>query len=210
MARFVSPHLQAYERRRAMGSALSRRCWHRVLLDGVGAGGVSSAVVPTEPGGHGREGILQDAAALASLPSHHAAAPTARATHPHRHRDQQGSRVFPAMRKSRLLPLDLYFTVCTDLNSGPQSTVISTPVITTQPTAQTVVLGAPATFSVVATADSLKYQWYKSAEAISGATSATYTIPADWPWRRVALPGPRRQLGRIDRQRYGATHGRRG
>jgi hypothetical protein len=82
------------------------------------------------------------------------------------------------MRTTKFLTLSILLsTACVDLNSAPQSTV-SIPTITTQPTAQTVILGAPATFSVVATGDSLTYQWYKSAALISGATSTTYTIPA--------------------------------
>jgi hypothetical protein len=86
--------------------------------------------------------------------------------------------VFPDMRTNRFLALAILLsTACVDLNSGPQSTM-SLPVITTQPTAQMVALGAPATFSVVATGDSLAYQWYKGAAAIAGATSATYTIPS--------------------------------
>lgn len=60
-------------------------------------------------------------------------------------------------------------------------TVNSAPTITTQPASQTVVLGNSATFSVTATGTgTLSYQWYKggvgSGTAISGATSATYTI----------------------------------
>jgi len=51
------------------------------------------------------------------------------------------------------------------------------PSITTQPLSQTVVLGKPATFSVVATGtDPLTYQWYKGTAPISNATAATYTI----------------------------------
>ena len=53
------------------------------------------------------------------------------------------------------------------------------PTITTQPTALTVALGQPATFSVVAKGTgNLTYQWYRNASAIIGATSATYTIAA--------------------------------
>ncbi|MDB4889535.1 MAG: hypothetical protein JWL61_1390 [Gemmatimonadetes bacterium] len=82
------------------------------------------------------------------------------------------------MRTTKLLALSILLsTACVDLNSGPQST-IKIPAITTQPTVQMVALGAPATFSVVATGDSLTYQWYKSAALITGATAATYTIPA--------------------------------
>ena len=49
--------------------------------------------------------------------------------------------------------------------------------ITTQPaTTQTLCSGSNASFSVTATGDGLNYQWYKGTSAISGATSATYTI----------------------------------
>ena len=56
-------------------------------------------------------------------------------------------------------------------------------VITTQPTAQTVCEGSGASFSVTATGTGITYQWEQSTNgctgpwsAISGATSATYTI----------------------------------
>jgi len=60
---------------------------------------------------------------------------------------------------------------------------VSAPTITTQPTNQTAVAPAPATFSVVAKNNSffsyffpLKYQWYGNGGAISGATKASYTV----------------------------------
>lgn len=51
--------------------------------------------------------------------------------------------------------------------------------ITTHPQPQTVVLGAPATFSVVAdsTGGTLTYAWQKNGTPIGGATSASYTTP---------------------------------
>jgi hypothetical protein len=52
------------------------------------------------------------------------------------------------------------------------------PSITTQPSSVTVASGASATFSVVATGESLTYQWQKNGSAISGATAASYTIAA--------------------------------
>lgn len=53
----------------------------------------------------------------------------------------------------------------------------SAPTITTQPTSETVALGASASFSVAASGDgTLSYQWYKGYTAISGATGASYTI----------------------------------
>lgn len=62
-------------------------------------------------------------------------------------------------------------------------TVTSTtvaPSITTQPANQTVIAGKSATFSVAATGTApLSYQWSKNGTAISGATSPTYTTPAE-------------------------------
>jgi pectate lyase len=51
------------------------------------------------------------------------------------------------------------------------------PAITTQPTAQSVTVGQSVSFTVAATGSgNLSYQWAKAGVAISGATSATYTI----------------------------------
>jgi Immunoglobulin domain/Immunoglobulin I-set domain len=59
------------------------------------------------------------------------------------------------------------------------------PTITTQPLSQTVAIGGTATLTVVASGSpTLTYQWYQipagtqTGNAISGATSATYTVPA--------------------------------
>lgn len=51
------------------------------------------------------------------------------------------------------------------------------PTITAQPVDTTVVVGSPATFSVIATG-SPTYQWSRGGSAISGATTASYTSPA--------------------------------
>ncbi|MEO5818402.1 MAG: hypothetical protein ABIT20_24235 [Gemmatimonadaceae bacterium] len=81
------------------------------------------------------------------------------------------------MRTTRFFALVLAFsTACLDVGSAPISTK-AIPVITTQPLSQAVILGAPASFSVVATGESLTYQWFKGAAAIAGATSPTYSIP---------------------------------
>jgi Abnormal spindle-like microcephaly-assoc'd, ASPM-SPD-2-Hydin/Immunoglobulin domain/Immunoglobulin I-set domain len=54
------------------------------------------------------------------------------------------------------------------------------PSITTQPSNQTVFAGQKATFSVIANGTSpLSYQWRKNGTVISGATSASYTTPAE-------------------------------
>lgn len=54
------------------------------------------------------------------------------------------------------------------------------PAITTQPASQTVIAGKTASFTVGATGTApLTYQWSKNGAAISGATSSTYTTPAE-------------------------------
>lgn len=53
------------------------------------------------------------------------------------------------------------------------------PTFLTQPAAQSVLLGEPASFTVKAIgAGTIGYQWYKDGQPIDGATSATFTIPA--------------------------------
>jgi hypothetical protein len=54
----------------------------------------------------------------------------------------------------------------------------SSQIITTQPAAQSAMAGSAATFKVVATGSSLSYQWRRNGIAITGATAASYTIPA--------------------------------
>jgi Abnormal spindle-like microcephaly-assoc'd, ASPM-SPD-2-Hydin/Immunoglobulin I-set domain len=62
-------------------------------------------------------------------------------------------------------------------------TVTSTtvaPQITTQPASQTVIAGKTASFTVAATGTApLTYQWSKNGTVIGGATSPTYTTPAE-------------------------------
>ena len=55
-------------------------------------------------------------------------------------------------------------------------TVNATPIITTQPQAQTICAGANASFTVAATGSGLTYQWRRNGTDISGATASTYTI----------------------------------
>ncbi len=59
-------------------------------------------------------------------------------------------------------------------------TVNSAPSITTQPLSQTMTAGQTASFAVTATGTApLSYQWRKNGTPISGATSASYTTPAE-------------------------------
>lgn len=65
-------------------------------------------------------------------------------------------------------------------SSSATLTVNSTPAITSQPVSKTVITGQTATFAVTATGGTpLSYQWRKNGTAISGATSASYTTPAE-------------------------------
>ena len=57
--------------------------------------------------------------------------------------------------------------------------VVEAPVITTQPAAQSVTEGQPATFSVTATGTApLRYQWKKGSAVIPNATTSSYAIAA--------------------------------
>lgn len=55
--------------------------------------------------------------------------------------------------------------------------VLNPPVISAQPTAQSVLTDATATFSVTASGTGLSYQWQRNGTAIAGATAASYTTP---------------------------------
>ncbi|MBZ5682031.1 MAG: PQQ-binding-like beta-propeller repeat protein [Acidobacteriia bacterium] len=82
----------------------------------------------------------------------------------------------PAASVAVLLAASL-FTACGGSSSTPPPPVA--PSITSQPSNQTVVVGQPATFAVVAAGTSpLSYQWQKGGVSIPGATSASYTTPA--------------------------------
>ena len=60
------------------------------------------------------------------------------------------------------------------------TTATVAPSITTQPASQTILSGKTATFSVAAAGTGpLSYQWSMNGTAISGATSSTYTTPAE-------------------------------
>ena len=56
------------------------------------------------------------------------------------------------------------------------SSTVTTPVISTQPAAQTVNAGTTVKLSVAASGTSLSYQWNKDGAAIAGATGPVYTI----------------------------------
>jgi Ig-like domain-containing protein/immunoglobulin I-set domain protein/ASPM-SPD-2-Hydin domain-containing protein/uncharacterized protein DUF1573 len=81
------------------------------------------------------------------------------------------------------------FTVLVSNSAGSLTSNVATlavtaaavaPSITTQPSNQTVFSGQTATFSVLANGTSpLTYQWRKNGTAISGATSASYSTPAE-------------------------------
>jgi hypothetical protein len=88
-----------------------------------------------------------------------------------------------------------YYVTVTDACGGSALTSASAtltvtsgnapPTITTQPVSQTVAVGGTATFTVVASGSpTLTYQWYEipagsqTGNAVSGATSASYTVPA--------------------------------
>ncbi len=81
------------------------------------------------------------------------------------------------------------FLIASGVSNSPQAvpvtlTVTSSaavaPAITTQPVSQTVATGKTATFNVAATGTApMTYQWKKNGAAISGATSSTYTTPAE-------------------------------
>jgi Immunoglobulin domain len=61
----------------------------------------------------------------------------------------------------------------------PTEPAANAPAITAQPTAQSIVIGQTATFTVAASGMApISYQWQKNGAAIDGATSASYTTPA--------------------------------
>lgn len=60
----------------------------------------------------------------------------------------------------------------------PPPPVITAPTITSQPVSATINEGGTVTFTVVASGESLAYQWRRNGTAIAGATAASYTTPA--------------------------------
>lgn len=70
------------------------------------------------------------------------------------------------------------------VTSNPATLTVTTanvaPSLISQPVDQTVTAGQTATFSVTASGTApLSYQWYKNGAAVGGATSPTYTTPAE-------------------------------
>lgn len=71
-------------------------------------------------------------------------------------------------------------SVCNMTITPGSTSIITPPTITTQPASQSIVAGQTATFSVLAAGTApLSYQWKKNGTAVSGATSSSYTTPAE-------------------------------
>ncbi len=78
-----------------------------------------------------------------------------------------------------LFGLGLILWSCSGATTMAPADPATAPSFTLQPASQTVVVGQPASFSVMATGTApLSYQWQKNNANISGATSASYTTPA--------------------------------
>jgi hypothetical protein len=93
------------------------------------------------------------------------------------------SYTIPAVALSDAANYDVVVTgICaplTDTSVTVSLTVTTAPAITAEPVAtQTVCANTAASMTVTATGSGLTYQWRKGGVAISGATSATYTIPS--------------------------------
>jgi Abnormal spindle-like microcephaly-assoc'd, ASPM-SPD-2-Hydin/Immunoglobulin domain/Immunoglobulin I-set domain len=70
------------------------------------------------------------------------------------------------------------FSIPVTLTVSPSAAIA--PAITSQPTSAKIIAGQTATFNVAVTGTSpITYQWKKNGSAISGATSSTYTTPAE-------------------------------
>jgi len=89
-----------------------------------------------------------------------------------------------ARRPAALAVVLVALWICASCGSGSTATSsssseVSAPLITTQPSSQSVNSGQTATFSIVATGTApISYQWMKAGANVSGATSASYTTPA--------------------------------
>ena len=94
------------------------------------------------------------------------------------------------------------------LTSAPAYlTVVDPPVITTQPTAQTIPTGSGIVLTVGAAGGGpFTYQWRLNGVDIPGATNSTYIVPSAQPLNSGKLPGGGRQSGRFHAQRRRACH----
>src|SRR5690349_4418331 len=71
-------------------------------------------------------------------------------------------------------------SVCNMTITPGSTSILTAPTVTTQPASRSILAGQTATFSVAASGSApLSYQWKKNGAAISGATSSSYTTPAE-------------------------------
>jgi hypothetical protein len=76
--------------------------------------------------------------------------------------------------------VDLHLTVPVSLTLTSKSAAPVAPTVTSQPVSQSVTAGQSATFNVAATGTApMTYQWTKNGSSIGGATSSSYTTPAE-------------------------------
>lgn len=94
----------------------------------------------------------------------------------------------PALTLSALAPDDsgIYSVVVngpsgTFTSPGAALTVLTPPVIVSQPTNQTVLAGAAASFSVTATGDALAFLWQFNGADIPAATASVFSLPSAQP-----------------------------
>lgn len=87
--------------------------------------------------------------------------------------------MFQRLLNAALLAGAALLAACGGSSGSTSSSDTSTaPTITSQPASVSVAVGSTATFSVTATGSAtLAYQWRKAGSAISGATSASYSLP---------------------------------
>ena len=91
----------------------------------------------------------------------------------------------PAEIRARRYTVDINSTALLSATSNAVTLTVNragavAPTITTQPASQTISTGQTATFNVAATGTSpMTYQWKNGTTAISGATSSSYTTPAE-------------------------------
>jgi beta-galactosidase len=95
--------------------------------------------------------------------------------------EDKGSRGLAAWALTMMMVCVLLLAGCSDGGGGggndPPAAVL--PAVATQPAAQTVEAGQPATFSVTLSAgtEPVRYQWLRDGSAVTGATGASFTLP---------------------------------